>query len=152
METVIDRKIAALASMIVDAGDAGVVAACRTRIAKELGGIAVRRDAAFQRTARHHVEGVLKALDRTPGSAPGPYLAGCAFALGDDVLWGVNLVRLAYLGLTSMCDDLPNVARYVDALVKRHSLCKETARIMIDLLPPSRQIDAMASCMETAPA
>ncbi|KAA1002473.1 hypothetical protein FVF58_37560 [Paraburkholderia panacisoli] len=136
--------------MIVDAGDAGVVAACRTRIAKKLGGIAVRRDAAFQRTARHHVEGVLTALDRTPGSAPAPYLAGCAFALGD-VLWGVNLVRLAYLGLTSRCDDLPNVARYFDAPVKRHSLCTETVRAMIDLLPPSRQIDAMASCMETAP-
>lgn len=76
------------------------------------------------RTARHHVEGVLEALGRTPGSAPALYLVGCAFALGD-VLWGVNLVRLAYLGLTSMWDDL---------------------------LPPSRRIDAMASCVETAPA
>ncbi|MFJ1253692.1 hypothetical protein [Cupriavidus sp. CuC1] len=125
METVYDHKIAALESMIVNhAGDAGLVAACRTRIEKERGGIAVRRDAACQRTARHHVEGVLKALGRTPGSAPAPYLAGCAFALGD-VLWGVNLVRLAYLGLTSMWDDL---------------------------LPPSRRIDAMASCVETARA
>lgn len=124
METVCDHKIAALESMIVNhAGDAGLVAACRTRIAKERGGIAVRRDAACQRTARHHVEGVLEALGRTPDSAPAPYLAGCAFALGD-VLWGVNLVRLAYLGLTSMWDDP---------------------------LPPSRRIDAMASCVETAP-
>jgi len=106
------------------AGDAGLVAACRIRIAKERGRIAVLRDAACQRTARHHVGGVLKALDHTPGSAPAPYLAGCAFALGD-VLWGVNLVRQAYLGLTSMWDGL---------------------------LPPSRRIDAMASCVETAPA
>ncbi|MGY2485248.1 hypothetical protein [Cupriavidus sp. CP313] len=61
METVYDHKIAALESMIVNhAGDAGLVAACRTRIAKGGGGIAVRRDAAFQRTARHHVEDVLK--------------------------------------------------------------------------------------------
>lgn len=125
METVYDHKIAALESMIVNhAGDAGPVAACRTRIAKERGGIAVRRDAACQRTARHHVEGVLKALDRTPRSAPALYLAGCAFALGD-VLWVVNLVRLAYLGFMSIWDDL---------------------------LPPSRRIDAMASCVETAPA
>lgn len=138
--------------MIVNhAGDARLVTACRIRIAKERGRIAVLRDAARQRTARHHVRGVLKALDRTPGSAPAPYLAGCAFALGD-VLWGVNLMRQAYLGLTSMWDDLPNVARYVDALVKRHSLCKEAVRATIDSLPPSRQIDATASCVETAPA
>jgi len=125
METVCGHKIAALESMIVKhAGDAGLVAARRTRIAKARDGIAVRRDAACQRTARHHVEGVLKALERTPGSPQAPYLAGCAFAHGD-VLWGVNLVPPAYPGLMSMWDDL---------------------------LPPSHRIDALASCVETAPA
>ncbi|MBP0631111.1 MULTISPECIES: hypothetical protein [unclassified Cupriavidus] len=54
MEAVHDYKIAALESMIVNhGGDAGLVATCRTRIAKERGGIVLRRDTVFQRTARH---------------------------------------------------------------------------------------------------
>lgn len=152
METVYDHKIAALEAMLAGNGDdAELVAAYRAKLAKERGGRAVRRDAAFQRAAHHHVEGVLKELDRTLGAAPALYVAGHAFSLGD-VLWGVNLVRLAYLGLAPMWHDLPNVARYVETLVKRPSLCREAVRATIDSLPPSRQMDALGTCMETAPA
>jgi len=59
-----------------------------------------------------------------------------------------NLVRLAYLGLASMWDDLPNVVQYVDALVKRPSLCKEAVQATIDSLPPSRYIDVVACSAE----
>ncbi|MEM5431375.1 glutathione S-transferase [Cupriavidus oxalaticus] len=152
METIYDHKIAALEAMLADnAGDAELVAAYRAKIAKERGGRALRRDAPFQRAARDQVEVALKELDHTLESAPAPYLAGHAFSLGD-VLWGVNLVRLAYLGLAPMWDELPNVARYVDALVRRPSLCKEAVRATIDSLPPSRGMDAMEGGMGAAPA
>ncbi|PVY69295.1 glutathione S-transferase [Cupriavidus alkaliphilus] len=152
METVYDHKIAAIEAMLADnAEDNELVAAYRAKLAKERGGRAVRRDAAFQRAARHHVERVLKELDRTLVTAPAQYVAGHAFSLGD-VLWGVNLVRLAYLGLAPMWDDLPNVARYAEMLAKRPSLCREAIRATIDSLPPSQQMDALGSCVETSPA
>ncbi|MCO4864688.1 glutathione S-transferase [Cupriavidus sp. WGlv3] len=152
METVYDHKIAAIEAMIADhAEDAELVAAYRAKLSKERGGRAVRRDAAFQRAARHHVDGVLKELDRTLRASAGPYAAGHAFSLGD-VLWGVNLVRLAYLGLAPMWDDLPNVARYVEMLAKRPSLCKEAVRATLDSLPPSQAMDGLGTCMEAAPA
>lgn len=160
METVYDYKIMALETMIAaNAGDAKLVAAYRAKIAKERGGKSVCHDATFQRVTRQHVANLLKELDGTLGSAAGPksgldsgpYLAGASFSLGD-VLWGVNLVRLAYLGLASMWDDLPDVARYVDALVRRPSLRKEALQATIDAMPPSRYMDALAGCGGTVSA
>ncbi|MFS8979158.1 glutathione S-transferase [Cupriavidus necator] len=147
MQTVYDHKITALEAMIdANADDAELVAAYRAKIAKEQGGKSVCHDAAFQRAARHYVSGLLTDLDHALGSSS-PYLGGKLFSLGD-VLWGVNLVRLAYLGLASMWDDLPNVVQYVDALVKRPSLCKEAVQATIDSLPPSRYIDVVACSAE----
>ncbi|MNR39009.1 hypothetical protein D3C85_1571700 [compost metagenome] len=76
------------------------------------------------------------ALDQALASESFPRRDGHSFSLGD-VVWGVNLVRLAYLGLASMWDELPNVARYFDVLSQRPSLCKEAILASIDSLPPS---------------
>ncbi|QQX86936.1 glutathione S-transferase [Cupriavidus necator] len=150
METVYDYKIQALEAMIdANADDAELVAAYRAKIAKERGGKSVRRDAAFQRAARRHVAGLLTDLDHALGSSS-PYLRGESFSLGD-VLWGVNLVRMAYLGLASMWKGLPNVERYVDALAKRPSLCKEAVEATVDSMPPSRYMHGMAGCGEAVP-
>lgn len=150
MATVYDYKIAALEAMIAqNQDDAQLVAAYRAKIAKERGGKSVCHDPAFQRAARRHVAGLLKELDQTLGAAPAPYLAGASFSLAD-VLWGVNLVRLAYLGLASLWEDLPNVARYVDALARRPSLGKEAVRATIESLPPTRHMEAIAAVAATA--
>ncbi|WP_238587319.1 glutathione S-transferase family protein [Cupriavidus sp. IDO] len=132
-----------------NADDAELVAAYRAKIAKERGGKSVCHDAAFPRAARRHVAGVLTDLDHALGSST-PYLRGESFSLGD-VLWGVNLVRMAYLGLASMWENLPNVERYVDALVKRPSLCKEAVQATVDSMPPSRYMHGMAGCGEAGP-
>lgn len=150
METVYDYKIKALETMIdANAGDAQLVAAYRAKIAKERGGKSVRHDAAFQRAARRHVAGLLADLDHALGS-PTPYLGGESFSLAD-VLWGVNLVRMAYLGLASLWEDLPNVGRYADALARRPSLCTEAVRATADSMPPSRYMDVLAGCGEAVP-
>ena len=149
MESVYDYKIAALEAMVdANADDAELVSAYRAKIAKERGGKSVRHDAAFQRSARHHVAGLLADLDQVLGTAS-PYLRGESFSLGD-VLWGVNLVRLAYLGLASMWEDRPNVVRYASALLARPSLRKEAVQATMDSMPPSRYLDAIAGTTEVA--
>lgn len=144
MGTVYDYKVMALEAMIAaNAGDGELIAAYRAKIAKERGGKSVCRDAAFQRDARAHVAGLLKDLDGALGPGSFPYLHGTSFSLGD-VLWGVNLVRLAYLGLASMWEELPNVSRYFDSLVKRPSLHKEAIQATLGSLPYSSYMDNIA--------
>ncbi|WP_087736153.1 glutathione S-transferase family protein [Paraburkholderia piptadeniae] len=152
METVYDYKIMALDAMIAaNADESELVAAYRAKIVKERGGKSVCHDAAFQRDTRQHVAQLLKSLDHALGPAPVPYLKGTSFSLGD-VLWGVNLVRLAYLGLASMWEGLPNVARYFDALMKRPSLHKEAFKATIESLPHSHHMDAIAIGLEASSA
>lgn len=150
METVYECKILALEGLI-DANDAApeVVAAYRAKIAKESGGRTVRRDAAFQRAARNRAADLLWELERKLAASPPPYLNGNSFSLGD-VLWGVNLTRLAYLGLAFMWDELPNVARYLDALGRRPSLCKEAIHASIASLPHADALDCLANCQAVA--
>nr|WP_211949266.1 glutathione S-transferase [Cupriavidus yeoncheonensis] len=150
METVYDYKIKALEAMIeANADDAELVAAYRAKIAKERGGKSVRHNAAFQRAARQYVGGLLADLDHALGSSS-PYLRGESFSLAD-VLWGVNLVRMAYLGLAAMWENLPNVERYVDALARRPSLCKEAVQATLESMPPSRYMHVFAGCGEAVP-
>lgn len=152
MERVYDYKITALEAMIAaNADDAALVAAYRAKIAKERGGKSVRHDAAFQRAARQHVGSLLKDLEQTLSTSPDTYLKGGPFTLGD-VLWGVNLVRMAYLGLASLWEALPNVSRYVALLAERPSLCKEAVQATLGAMPPSRYMEAVASCGEAVAA
>jgi glutathione S-transferase len=145
METVYDYKIMALEALIAaNADEFDLVAAYRAKIAKERGGKSVCHEAAFQRATRQHVADLLKDLDDTLGRRSLPYLNGPSFSLGD-VLWGVNLVRLAYLGLASMWEGLPHVARYFDSLIKRPSLYKEAILATIGSLPYSSHMDNIAS-------
>lgn len=151
MESVYDYKIAALEAIIeANAGDAELVHAYRAKIVKEQGGKSVRLDAAFQRAARDHVAGLLMELDRALGISP-PYLRGEAFSLGD-VVWGVNLARLAYLGVASMWEDRLNVVRYANALFTRPTLRKDAVQATMDLMPPSRYFEAVAGITEGSPA
>jgi glutathione S-transferase len=147
METVYDYKIMALEGLIAaNAGEPELIAAYRAKIVKETGGKAVCRDADFQRTARRHVGDLLTDLDRALAAKASPWLNRSSFSLGD-VLWGVNLIRLAYLGLAPMWEELPNVARYFDALVRRPSLCKEVIQASIESLPHSDYMDSLAACV-----
>lgn len=142
MRTVYEHKVMALESLIAaHADEPELVAAYRAKIAKEIGGRLVRFDAAFQRAARLHVGELLNDLDRSL-AAPTAWLNGSNFSLADAV-WGVNLVRLAYLGLAPMWEKLPNVGRYFDALVERPSLRKEAVQATIESLPHSDAMDRL---------
>jgi glutathione S-transferase len=144
METVYDHKIMALEALIAaNADDAALVAAARAKIVKERGGRSVCRNPGFQRAARAHVDGLLADLDRDL-AATSSGLGHGAFSLAD-VLWGVNLVRMNYLGLSSMWDARARVKDYFGALVRRPSLFKEAVRASVDSMPPSVYMDAIAN-------
>jgi len=146
METVYDYKIMALESLIAaNAGEPELVAAYRAKIMKESRGKKVCHDPEFQRAARTHMGDLLTDLERDLAEKSFSCLNRNSFSLAD-VLWGVNLVRLNYLGLSSMWDELPHVKDYFDALIKRPSLCKEAIQASVNSLPPSTYMNAIASC------
>jgi glutathione S-transferase len=145
METVYEIKIMSLERLqAAHADEPELRAAYAAKIVKETGGKARRHDAPFQRAARDHTRGLLADLERDlAGSSP--YLNGAAFSLAD-VLWGVNLTRMTYLGLASLWDGLPAVARYVNALSRRPSLCKEAVQASAASLPPSAYLASLMPC------
>jgi glutathione S-transferase len=152
METVYDHKIASLEKLIAAHADAPeLVAAYRAKIVKESGGRRVRHDPAFQRAARVRTGELLKDLERDLAAGTFACPNGHPFSLAD-VLWGVNLVRLNYLGLASMWAGLPHVGRYFDALVQRPSLCREAIQASVASMPHSKSMESIAGCTAAAAA
>lgn len=150
MQTVYDYKVMVLERLMADnADEPELVAAYRAKIVKESGGKKVCHDAAFQRAARQKTGQLLSDLERDLAAGSFGCTNGHGFSLAD-VLWGVNLVRLNYLGLASMWDALPHVTGYFDVLARRPSLCKEAIRASLDSMPHSRYMDAVADCTAEA--
>lgn len=146
MATVYELKLTALERLVAThAGDAELAAAYRAKIAKERGGQQVRRDAAFQRAARQQVQTVLEQLDHDLAAEPFSQLDSGGFTLAD-ALWGVNLVRMTYLGLAPLWAALPRVRAYAGALVHRPSLCREAVQASLASMPPSDHMQAIAAC------
>jgi glutathione S-transferase len=152
MRTVYHYKIVALERLIADnAGDPALVAAYRAKIAKETGGKQVCHDPQFQRAARQRTSQLLADLEHDLGEGSFGCTNDQPFSLAD-VLWGVNLVRINYLGLSSLWDELPEVTRYFDVLCRRPSLCTEAIGASVDSMPHSRFMDAVAGCLAEAGA
>ena len=146
MSTVYELKILALERLVAaHAGDAELVAAYRAKIAKESGGQQVRRDATFQRAARTHVRALLVQLEQDLATEPFSQLDRGGFTLAD-ALWGVNLVRMRYLGMAPLWAALPRVGAYADALVRRPSLCREAVQASLQSMPPSDHMQSIAGC------
>jgi len=145
METVHDYKVMALESVIAaNANEPELVAACRAKIEKEKAGKKVRRDPEFQRAARTHARDLLADLERDLAAKSVPGLNQDSFSLAD-VLWGVNLVRMNYLGLSSMWDELPHVKDYFGVLTRRPSLSREVIQASVNSLPPSIYMNSITT-------
>lgn len=152
MRTVYHYKIVALERLISDnAGDPALVNAYRAKIAKEIGGKQVCHDPEFQRAARRRADQLLENLEHDLRKGTFGCINGHPFSLAD-VLWGVNLVRINYLGLSSLWDERPSVNRYFEALCTRRSLCEEAVRASIASMPHSRFMDSVAGCLAEATA
>ena len=98
MSDVYDLKVEALDILIKEnSGDAALVAAYQSKIAKELAGKNLARDNDFQRAIRVEMKDIVDSLDRQLEAMGGPWVCGAEFTLAD-VVWGVSLLPATLAG------------------------------------------------------
>lgn len=137
MADIYANKIVALQKYLLEnADDAELVAAYRSKIAKEAAAKPVQHDAAFQRKGRTMAQTAIHALEADLKSRNGEWVCGSNFTLAD-VVWGVQLFRMQYLGLEMLWADQPAVSAYVERLYRRASIREEALKASAQNLPPS---------------
>lgn len=142
MVPVYDHKVTALEALIAEnADDTALVAAYRAKIQKEKGGKMHTREAKFMEDTFAGIARMIADLDQELAKSSGPWLLGDRFTMAD-VLWGVSLIRLNYLGFDWTWSSLPRVQAYVKALHARPSLREEAFEASLRSLPPSAYTDA----------
>ena len=136
MSDVYDLKVEALDILIREnSDDAALVAAYQSKIAKEQAGKNLAHDNDFQRAIRVEVKQIIDNLDRQLEAIGGPWVCGAEFSLAD-VVWGVSLYRLHWLGLAYFWKDLPRVQGYTDRIYHRPSIREEVINYPSPM-PPS---------------
>ena len=136
MSDVYDLKVEALDILIKESsGDAALVAAYQSKIAKELAGKNLARDNDFQRAIRVEMKDIVDSLDRQLEATGGPWVCGAEFTLAD-VVWGVSLYRLHWLGLAFLWNDLARVRDYTGRIYHRPSIREEVINYPSPM-PPS---------------
>ena len=119
MKDVHEGKRQAL-QMFIDANsdDAELVKAYQSKIAKEQAGKALAFDPERQRAVRAEVDGIIKALAAQLETYANPWICGKEYTLAD-VVWGISLYRIHWLGLAYLWKDLPWVQEYAQRVYKR---------------------------------
>lgn len=136
MSDVYDLKVEALEALIKqNSADADLVAAYRSKIAKELAGKQLARDDNVQHAVRAEMKDIIDNLDRQLASTPGPWVCGSDFTMAD-VVWGVSLYRLHWLGLAYLWNDLARVREYTGRVYNRPSI-REAVINFPSPMPPS---------------
>ena len=122
MEGVYDRKRVFLERMIDENGaDPELVRAYRAKIAKEMAGKQIQKDATAMEEIREELAETIAALDKQLSSQSGPWVCGSRFTMGDCV-WGVSLYRIQWLGHGYLWRDTARVRAYAERLYERPSL------------------------------
>lgn len=136
MADVHDVKCESLQAFIdANAGDAGLVAAYRSKMAKERAGKALAFDPVRQREVRASAQAIVDGLDATLEASPGPWLCGPDYTLAD-VVWSISLYRLQWLGLASLWADKPRVHEYAARGYRRPSVSEQVINYPTPM-PPS---------------
>lgn len=137
MEGVYDRKRTVIEQLIEQSrDDPELVRAYRAKIAKEMAGKRVQKDAEYMEGIIKEFEQLTANLDAQLGSHDGPWVCGPDFTLADCV-WGVSLYRVQWLGHAYLWDGYSRVRDYAYRLYERPSV--RTAVIeWPSSMPPSR--------------
>lgn len=118
-----------------NAADEDLVRAYRAKIEKEDVGERVCHDGKLMREARDATIAILTDLERDLASARFPsHSPDVTLA---DLMWGVSLVRMKYLGLGELWSNMPNVERYLQWLLTIPAVRSEAIDATISSLPPS---------------
>ena len=101
-----------------------LVSAYQSKIAKEQAGRRLARDHDFQRQIRAEIDDMLGKLDEDLDRQSGPWLCGADYSLAD-LMWGISLYRLQWLGLAKLWQERPLVAAYADRVYHRRSVWED---------------------------
>ena len=122
MADVYDNKCHALNQLIEqNREDADLVRAYESKIAKEQAGKARARDADAQHAVRAEFIALIEELDETLGVSDGDWILGDRYTLAD-LMWGISLYRMQWLGLGHLWDERPRVGRYASRAYKHPSV------------------------------
>jgi 2,5-dichlorohydroquinone reductive dechlorinase len=142
MKTVYDEKLQTLGALIVRHSDhLELVEAYQAKISKESGGKALQYDPAFQAAIRKSTRDRLVQLNLDLQQSNTDWLCCDSLTLAD-IFWGVSLVRLRYLGLGMLWDDLPLVDAYYRMVTSLQSIRDEVVSATIASMPPSAYLAA----------
>ena len=136
MSDVYDLKVEALETLIEqNSADADLVTAYRSKIAKELAGKKLAREDDVQYAIRAEMKDIIDNFDRQLAATAEPWVCGSGFTMAD-VVWGVSLYRLHWLGLAYLWNDLPRVREYTGRVYDRPSI-REAVINFPSPMPPS---------------
>lgn len=136
MADVHDVKCDSLQKFIdANAGDEELVAAYRSKIAKERAGKALAFDPDRQRDVRARAQAIVDNLDVQLETCANPWVCGADYTLAD-IVWGISLYRLEWLGLASMWVDKPRIQEYTALTYRRPSVWDQVINFPTPM-PPS---------------
>lgn len=136
MSDVHDVKCDSLQAFIdANADDDELVQAYRSKIAKEQAGKALAFDPARQRAVRDQTRQIVANLDDKLAKTKEPWIIGKAYTLAD-LLWGISLYRLHWLGLADLWSDRPRVKEYAERTYRRPSVWEQVIHFPSPM-PPS---------------
>jgi len=98
-----------------NADEPDLAAAYKNKIAKEAAAKSFAKDVDFQLSVRAETQSGLQRLEEQLAMSRSKWICGDDFSLGD-IVWGINLYRLHWLGLAPMWNSLGNVKRYAQDL------------------------------------
>jgi glutathione S-transferase len=133
-------KIPVLERLLADnSADAQLTAAYKAKITKENVGEIVCHDDNAQREARRVVQRILRHLEEDLTSAQSSWLCGPRVTAAD-LVWGVSLFRMKYLGLEYLWSALPRVSGYFGKLCDLAAIRSEAIQATVSSFPPSLYI------------
>ncbi|MBB3659458.1 2,5-dichlorohydroquinone reductive dechlorinase [Rhizobium sp. BK650] len=142
MKTVYDEKLKTLAALAArHSADPEVVEAYHAKISKESAGRAVQHDVVFQEAIRKATRERLAQLNLDLQQSTTDWLCSNSLSLAD-IFWAVSLVRLRYLGLAVLWEDLPLVEPYYRMVTSLHSIREEVINATIASMPPSAYLSS----------
>lgn len=141
MSNVYDLKAEALETLIMqNSDDADLVAAYQSKIAKETAGKKLAHDSDVQYAIRAEMKDIIDGFDRQLEFVADPWACGSEFTLAD-IVWGISLYRLHWLGLAYLWADLPRVLEYADRIYHRPSIREQVINFPSPMPPSPHTLD-----------
>jgi glutathione S-transferase len=143
MNGIYEKKCDQLRQMIDENGDdEELVRAYKAKFNREAGGRKVQHDQNFLAGIKREFEEIVKNLNTQLERTDGPWIFGEGFTLAD-VVWGVNLYRIHWLGHAYLWDNFPLVEEYAYRTYKRPSIWADAINWPAPVPPSPHTEDVM---------